>query len=173
MPDNDSAGSRVRAMSADDVMTVFAWRNHPDIRRSMFSQHEIGIEEHRRWFDTQSQDPRWHLLIYEQAGASMGFVALTQAARGQVADWGFYTAPGAPKGTGRAMGRCALEHAFVRLGLHKVCGQAIEFNRPSIGFHLALGFRQEGFLRDQHFDGERYHGVACFGLLQHEWPTTA
>jgi UDP-4-amino-4,6-dideoxy-N-acetyl-beta-L-altrosamine N-acetyltransferase len=82
-------------------------------------------------------------------------------------------APHAPKGTGRALAQVALAHAFGAMALHKVCGQAIAGNQRSIDLHLALGFRQEGLLRDQHFDGQHYHGVVCFGLLQSEWSVPA
>ena len=27
----------------------------------------------------------------------------------------------------------------------------------------------KGVLRQQHFDGNRYHDIVCFGLLKHEW----
>jgi len=34
---------------------------------------------------------------------------------------------------------------------------------------LRLGFQREGVLRQQHFDGQQYHDVVCFGLLANEW----
>jgi UDP-4-amino-4,6-dideoxy-N-acetyl-beta-L-altrosamine N-acetyltransferase len=159
----------VRPMTSGDLAIVLEWRNHPDVRRNMFSQHSIGIDEHRRWFERRADDPLRRSLIYEAGGVALGFVSLDVARHPHVADWGFYAAPHAPRGTGRALGRCALDHAFGPMALHKVCGQAIEANHRSIGFHLALGFRQEGLLREQHFDGERYQAVVCFGLLEHEW----
>jgi UDP-4-amino-4,6-dideoxy-N-acetyl-beta-L-altrosamine N-acetyltransferase len=165
------ATDRLRPMSSADLATVLHWRNHPDVRQYMFDQHEIGLDEHRQWFERQSSDPGRALLIYEAGGVPSGFVALTRGRRNPlVADWGFYAAPGAPKGTGRALGVLALSHAFGSMALHKVCGQAIASNRRSIDLHLALGFRQEGLLRDQHFDGRHHHAVVCFGLLVHEWP---
>jgi RimJ/RimL family protein N-acetyltransferase len=62
-----------------------------------------------------------------------------------------------------------LNHAFKRENLHKICGQALHWNQPSIEFHKSLGFVQEGILRDQHFDGATYHDLVCFGMLKREW----
>jgi RimJ/RimL family protein N-acetyltransferase len=90
-----------------------------------------------------------------------------------VADWGFYLAPDAPKGSGRELGKQALDYAFTQLGLHKVCGQALGFNKRSIAFHTALGFTEEGCLREQHFNDGKFHDVVCFGLLSHEWQARA
>lgn len=160
---------RVRPMTKADLAAVLQWRNHPRVRQHMFDSHEIDPDEHRQWFERQSTDPKRTLLIYEAGDVPCGFVALTRERNPLVADWGFYAAPGALKGTGRALGHHALQYAFGNLSLHKVCGQAIAGNQRSIDLHLALGFQQEGLLRDQHFDGRRHHSVVCFGMLAPEW----
>jgi UDP-4-amino-4,6-dideoxy-N-acetyl-beta-L-altrosamine N-acetyltransferase len=156
-----------------DLERVLAWRNHPDVRGYMYTQHEIKLDEHQRWFERRLQDPKNQLLIFEVDQQPSGFVNFTQTGNGGIADWGFYLASDAPKGSGRQLGLLSLSHAFTKLNLQKVCGEALAYNNRSILFHQALGFQQEGTLRDQHFDGERYHNVICFGLLAREWhPTT-
>lgn len=148
---------------------VLSWRNHPEIRRYMYTQHEISSDEHARWFARASQDSQRHLLVFANEKTALGFINIHQIASGGIADWGFYAAPDAPRGTGRALGQAALRYAFQVARLHKLCGQALAFNKRSIRFHLNLGFQREGVLRQQHFDGEQYHDVLCFGLLAREW----
>jgi len=160
---------RLRPMASEDLEQVLAWRNHEDVRRYMYTQHEIALHEHRQWFERASQDKNRHLLIFENDGAAHGFINIHLIAAGDIADWGFYAAPDAPKGTGRALGQATLQHAFTQIGVHKLCGQALVYNERSIKFHLSLGFHQEGVLREQHFDGQAYHDVVCFGLLAREW----
>jgi UDP-4-amino-4,6-dideoxy-N-acetyl-beta-L-altrosamine N-acetyltransferase len=169
MSEQISTGARIRPMFHTDLERVLGWRNHPEVRRYMYTQQEIALDEHQKWFERTLQDRKKHLLIYESGGAALGFVNIGELARGQVADWGFYVAPDAPKGTGRELGTAAVQYAFDNLELHKLCGQVLAFNERSVRFHQSLGFRQEGVLRDQHFDGEGYHNVVCFGLLRHEW----
>lgn len=159
----------IRTMTRSDLELVLSWRNHPDVRRYMYTQHEISLEEHQHWFKQTANNPSKHLLIFELAGVPLGFINFNRLNGGGVADWGFYAAPSAPKGSGRQLGRAALDYAFSELKLHKVCGQALAYNERSINFHRSLGFQQEGILRDQHFDGEQYQSVVCFGLLRHEW----
>ena len=173
MPKLTTVPSQIRPMVHADLERVLAWRNHPDVRRYMYTQHEIMLEEHQRWFERSLPDPKIHLLIFEVDQQPLGFVNFNETGKGGIADWGFYVAPDSPKGIGRQLGCAALGHAFTQIKLHKVCGQALANNQRSIQFHLGLGFQQEGTLRDQHFDGERYHHVNCFGLLTHEWqPST-
>jgi UDP-4-amino-4,6-dideoxy-N-acetyl-beta-L-altrosamine N-acetyltransferase len=164
---------RVRPMAAEDLERVLAWRNHPEVRRYMYTTQKIPLEEHRLWFERALQDQGRLLLIFELEGQPRGYVQITGISPGGIGDWGFYVAPDAGKGTGRALGNTALNYAFNELGLHKVCGRALDYNERSIRFHRALGFKQEGVLRDQHFDGVRYHDVVCFGLLHDEWPRTS
>lgn len=160
---------RIRNMSAEDLEQVLHWRNHPEVRRYMYSTHEICFAEHQQWFHRVSTNPSVELLIYEREGQAVGYINLTRTRSEQVADWGFYIAPGAPKGSGRYLGRLALEHAFITLGLHKLCGQALRYNERSVNFHFSLGFTKEGHLREQHFDGKTYQDVICFGLLKKDW----
>lgn len=156
-------------MQEADLPLVLAWRNHADVRRWMFTTHEIGIDEHRRWFQTVGNDPARHPMIFEMDGKPEGFVQIGPVAAGGIAAWGFYLAPDAPKGRGRALGEAALELAFGELGLHKLCGEVLAFNEASLKFHRQLGFREEGVLAEQHFDAGRYHDVVRFGLLASEW----
>ena len=169
MTASTSTQARVRPLTHQDLEQVLVWRNHPDVRRYMLTQHEISLEEHTRWFHRASQDPSRHLLLFENGAVPLGFVHIHQIAPGGVADWGFYVAPDAPRGTGRQLGRAALHHAFVQAGLHKLCGQALASNERSIRFHLSQGFQQEGILRQQHFHEQRYQDIWCFGLLASEW----
>lgn len=161
--------SCIRPMGAGDLEAVLAWRNHPEVRRYMLTQHEISLDEHRQWFAVAEKDATRRLLIVEEAELPLGLVHFRGVDRGSIAEWGFYAAIGATKGAGTKLGTAALNFAFHTLELHKVCGQVLDFNEASRRFHLKLGFRQEGILRDQCLIGKTYHDLICFGLLRHEW----
>jgi UDP-4-amino-4,6-dideoxy-N-acetyl-beta-L-altrosamine N-acetyltransferase len=160
---------QIRKVTAEDLPMVLAWRNHAEVRRYMFTQHDITLDEHRSWFAKASQDPRRCLLIIEEEGQAIGYVQFSKVEEGGVGDWGFYARPDAPQGTGSKLGVMALNHAFGQLKLHKVCGQAIASNQASIAFHQRLGFTLEGVLRDQQRINEAYQSLHCFGLLATEW----
>lgn len=135
----------------------------------MLTQHEISLEEHRKWFARLEGDKTRNQLIVLDGADPLGFVQFNPICHGGVADWGFYARPDAPKGSGTKLGQTALLYAFKNLGLHKVCGQAIESNAASIAFHQKLGFAEEGCLREQQRIGDKYHTLFCFGLLAKEW----
>lgn len=162
---------RVRPMIVDDLPMVLAWRNHWDVRRFMFTQHEIGLDEHRDWFSQACNDETRRLMIVVDGAVPIGYVQFDNVADGGVSNWGFYAGPNAKKGTGKRLGSAALNYAFRELNLHKVCGQAVDFNKASIALHDRLGFTQEGILRDQQRIHGLYYSLVCFGLLKNEWKT--
>lgn len=166
---SETTSTSARPMNEGDLEQVLSWRNHPDVRRYMFTQHEILLEEHTRWFARASQDPERHLLVFEIDATPLGLINIHRIASGGIADWGFFAAPDAPKGTGHLLGKAALRYAFEAAGLHKLCGRVLAFNERSMRFHMKLGFQREGNLRHQYFDGQHYQDVVCFGLLANEW----
>lgn len=169
MNQNDSTDCCLRPMTKNDLSLVLQWRNHPSVRKYMFNQNEINEEEHKLWFKNTSVDKGRYLFIFEKTGEPQGFMNFHKLFGGDVIDWGFYLSPNAEKGTGNMLGKTALAYAFENLNLHKVCGQAIAYNEKSKRFHLRLGFKEEGELKEQYYDGENYHSIILFGLLKDEW----
>jgi UDP-4-amino-4,6-dideoxy-N-acetyl-beta-L-altrosamine N-acetyltransferase len=159
----------VRALTDADLPMVLDWRNHPAVRSCMLTQHEISLEEHRNWFVRVKEDKTRQQLIVLDGAHTLGFVQFKQVCQGGIADWGFYVRPDAPKGSGKKLGQAALAHAFKALGLHKVCGQAIETNVASVAFHRKLSFAEEGRLREQQCIANQYYTLIYFGLLAKDW----
>jgi len=164
-----SEGCTGRLLHEDDLPTILRWRNHPNVRRYMLTQHEISLAEHTRWFEKARSDRNRCLLLVQDHKRPIGYVQFAQVCVGGVADWGFYADPEAPKGSGTKIGTAGLRHAFEQLHLHKVNGQAFDFNEASIALHRRLGFRHEGRLREQQRVDHGYHDLMLFGLLAREW----
>ena len=69
-------------MTRADIESVLAWRNHEEVRRFMYTQHVISKDEHSRWFDRASIDPKRHLLIYQVGDKALGFINIHEVAAG-------------------------------------------------------------------------------------------
>ena len=159
----------LRDMRPDDLETVRSWRNHPDVRCHMLTQHEISAAEHAQWFSKVQQDTKRHVMLVHEDQQPLGLVHFTPVNPHGVMDWGFYLTPQAPAGSGSKLARKALDFAFKQQGWHKVCGQVISSNAASRRFHLKLGFALEGVLRQQALIRNEWLSVWCFGLLSSEW----
>lgn len=159
----------MRPMTLEDLQLVWVWRNEWRVRRYMFNQATIKWADHVAWFQKATQNPGKHLLIFVIGMKPAGFMQFTDESPGKITEWGFYTATDAPKGCGTLLCTHGLNYGFAVLGFHKVCGKVIAYNEPSFRLHKRFGFCLEGTLRDSYFDGESYHAVYCFGLLNSEW----
>ena len=131
---------RLRRMRNADLDIVLGWRNAPAIRQCMLDARPISPQSHATWFAHTSANPDRKLLIVETAGQAIGFVQFSGLQGRDAPEWGFYVAPGAPKGTGTLLGRLALEHAFHVLKLPHLRGRTLPDNQASINFHRKLGF---------------------------------
>lgn len=162
----------LRPMAETDLERVLTWRNHERVRQNMYTSHVISMDEHRAWFARISADPAQHHYLFVLQGRDMGVLSFTAVDRPHGrAHWGFYLTPDAPpQGAGTALGVCALDFAFGPLGLRKLIGEVIAFNRPSLRLFDRLGFVQEGrFIEDILRDG-RTHDVIRFAHFKSHWP---
>lgn len=159
-------------MHERDLDYVLAWRNHPEVRPFMLTQHEITSAEHRAWFDRASRDETCALMVIEEHARPLGCVIFTGVQENATANWSFYSAPGNPAGTGTRICSTALDFAFCELAVHKLAGQVLEFNRASIRLHQRLGFTQEGKLREHCLINGRHYDLLCFGILLNERAST-
>lgn len=165
----EKASMHARKMSEYDLGYVLAWRNHPDVRRFMLKQHEITAQEHRAWFDRASRDATRALLVIEEKNKPVGCVVFSGLQPNSTADWGFYSSPDSPAGTGKRVCSIALDFVFKELKIHKVAGQVLDYNAASIRLHQRLGFVQEGTLREHILLNENHQDLLCFGVLSSEW----
>lgn len=161
---------RLRPMTEADLERVLGWRNHPDVRQYMYSQDLIGLEEHAHWFRTALEDAGRTLLVLEIDGMPCGQVNFRLAAP-QEALWGFYLAPGAPRGSGTLLGNTATDHAFEVLGLEKVWGEVLPENLSSQRFHLRHGFVLEAILAEKAVNQRTIPHIHRYLLTKSAWQT--
>jgi UDP-4-amino-4,6-dideoxy-N-acetyl-beta-L-altrosamine N-acetyltransferase len=160
---------KIRPVSFEDLVMLLEWRNHPDVRKFMFTQHEISLDEHISWFESASKDSSRFLLIIVEQDNPIGYVQFCKLSTEGAADWGFYVRPNAPKGSGRKICTIALNFAFGTLNLQKICGQAIESNVASARIHKSLGFTEEHVVQNQSQTEGVYHNLHRFSLCANSW----
>jgi len=162
----------LREISSKDLEMIRKWRNAPDVRSNMYTQHIITEEEHQKWWCRISKDDSQVYFIFEYGGLGAGVVSFNQIDRENLQSfWAFYAAPDAPRGTGIKMEVLALDYAFNDLELHKLSCEVLAFNTPVINMHKKFGFQQEGIFRQQCLIEGKYIDVYRLGILSTEWKT--
>jgi len=160
----------LRLMQDSDLEIVLSWRNRPEVRKNMYSQHVIALKDHRRWWAGARDDPSRQYLVFEMAGTPMGAVNFTEISPAHAtAFWGFYTGPEAPRGTGSCMELLALDHAFGPLSLNKLNCEVLGFNRAVIALHHKFGFTEEGLFKAHKRLNGQYEDVHRLAIFAADW----
>ncbi|WP_434153614.1 UDP-4-amino-4,6-dideoxy-N-acetyl-beta-L-altrosamine N-acetyltransferase [Pseudomonas sp. JZ134] len=161
---------QLRPVTESDLNNMRLWRNAPNVRLNMYTQHEISQEEHLAWWRNSSNSTENRYFIYELNGRSLGVVCYNKIdVISRNAAWGFYAAPDAPKGTGTMMEFLALDYAFECLRLHKLYCEVLGYNIPVIKLHRKFGFSQEGVFKEQYIFKDKYVDIYRFGMLHSDW----
>jgi len=156
-------GDHLRPVTAADSDQLLGWRNTPEVRGFVFHQRVIAPQDHAAWFAKMLVDDHSAFFVFERDGQPSGVVGFTgiSLAKSQ-ADWGFYTTPNAPKGSGTAMLRLALDHAFQTVGLNTICAEVLAYNHASLHIHNKLGFERIGLRSEGHCVDDIFHEVVVF-----------
>lgn len=158
-------------MNLSDAELLFKWRNAGRVRRNMFCDRPISLEEHMAWFHSLANDQTRLVWIFEYAGRPLGQVnikAIDEMHNRCI--WGFYIGEeNAPAGMGSAMLYLALEAIFDRHSIRKLCSEILAFNTVSIHLHQKLGFSQEGLLREHILRNSAYVDVVLMALFDKNW----
>ncbi|MGW5680722.1 GNAT family N-acetyltransferase [Nonomuraea sp. NPDC003754] len=141
----------LRHVREHDLEIIRGWRNHPKVRAASLTTHEIGPDEHARWWATLSGDPSRQVLVYEHTGVPSGVVTFAGLGPGvTTATWGFYLDIDGLESSGEllrawiGLERAAIEHAFGPLGLVRLRGEVLEDNESVRRLHRRFGFAEIG-----------------------------
>ena len=163
---------RLRPLELDDIVRVRDWRNLPEIREWMYTDHEISIEEHARWFGQAMSDEARRYWIIELDGEPVGLANLYDISpRHGTAYWAFYLADARVRGrgVGSAAERFVLRYAFAELGLDKLCCEVLATNEGVVRMHERYGFQRDGLLRQHIRKGGERVDVVSLSVLREEW----
>lgn len=156
--------------TAEQKAAVRDIRNQESVRKSMYTDHVIGLEEHLAWLERLEKDTKQIVFVVILGSVVSGVVSINTLDRlHKKSDWAFYLDSKARGGLGAALEYALLNYAFDELGLEKLNCEVIETNPAVVKMHLRFGFLEEGFRRSNiEKDGKRI-GVHFLGLAKADW----
>jgi UDP-4-amino-4,6-dideoxy-N-acetyl-beta-L-altrosamine N-acetyltransferase len=161
-----------RPLQREDRETIRLWRNLPQIRRCMLTDHVIGPEEHAAWFERVFDNPCHRHWIVRCEQEEAGLLNLYDIdIRNKRCYWGLYIVGNNVRG--KSVGMFAeyfiLQYVFEDLQFEKLCCETLDFNRGVLRMHQAFGFVEEGRLRRHILRSDGAHDVICLGIFRREW----
>ena len=135
----------------------------PDEIERFFAARVIGPDSFTMAVHVRDTDRLIGSCAFSQLDADNGS-ALFHITIGEKDAWG--------KGYGTDATKLMLEHAFTRLGLHRVALSVFSFNERAIRAYRKAGFVVEGRAREAIWRDGRYWDELTMSVLESEWKAT-
>ena len=121
-------------------------RNEQNVRKWMYSDHVIGVNEHLDWINKIKQDDRQ--IVFAVLGenniplgvASVGLIDRIH----KKTDWAYYLTEDARGGLGSAIEWNFINFIFDVLGVDKLNCEVIDGNDAVVKMHKKFSFQEEG-----------------------------
>ncbi len=162
----------LRPLEDRDRDRVLVWRNSPDVRAYMYTDHLIGPDEHAAWFSGIEGDETRRYWIVEMDGRPVGLANLADIdRRNQRCAWAYYLADPAVRGqgVGSYVEYWVLEYVFEGLRMAKLWCEVLASNEAVWKLHESFGFVVEARLRGHVLKGGARADVLGLGLLASDW----
>ena len=145
-------------------------RNQESVRKSMYTEHEIPLNEHLAWVERLQSDNRQIVFVVLVDEVVSGVVSVNAIDRLNLkSDWAFYLDANVRGGLGAALEFGLINFVFQRVGLEKLNCEVIETNEAVVKLHKKFGFVEEGFRRENIIKNENRMGVFFLGLTRSDW----
>jgi UDP-4-amino-4,6-dideoxy-N-acetyl-beta-L-altrosamine N-acetyltransferase len=163
----------LRKMREADLVMVRDWRNREDVRKFMYTQHEISMKEHQNWWNNMSKRTDNVQLIFEYKGQACAVVSFSELSQNNKnASWAFYLGDSAKRGIGSLVEFEALEYAFNILNLHKLKCEVLALNDTVIKMHKKYGFKEEGYFIDEYLYDFDFIDIYRLATFNADWQKT-
>ena len=131
-------------LSLADKKMVLEWRNHLSIRKWMFTQEEITLENHLSYIDSlKTKSDRVYFLLKEQ-GNSIGVVDYKDIDFiKSKAFIGIYAKPNL-RGVGNILMKEIINYGFFELKLNCLISEVLDSNNSAIKLYNRYGFEEIG-----------------------------
>ena len=135
-------------MTLDEAEMVLVWRNSKNVKKWMYNQENITLEEHLNYIKTLSKrEDRAYFLLKGKRGY-LGVVDVTNITK-ESAEIGIYANPNT-QGFGKVLMRVILAYAFEQLQLQRVEAHVYEKNKKAIALYERFGFKIYDTKEDKH-----------------------
>ena len=154
----------------EQKLSVRDIRNQDSVRRSMYTDHEIGLDEHLKWVTRLKDDKKQIVFVVLVEEVVSGVVSVNAIDRShKKSDWAFYLSEKVRGGLGAALEFSLLDFVFNVLLLEKLNCEVIETNEAVVKMHKKFCFVEEGFRRENiEKEGGRV-GVFFLGITKSDW----
>ena len=158
-------------LSLEQQLKIREIRNQASVRSAMYSEQEIGLNEHLEWVNKLKSDKKKIVFaVLNEQSNSIGVVGIKALDMlNKKADWELYLDKNERGGLGAALEYNLIEYVFNVLGIEKLNCEVIETNESVVKLHKKFFFIEEGFRKENIERNGKRIGVYFLGLTKTNW----
>ena len=167
---------RLRKLSLSDTANIVRWRNQPEVYQNLFNQQPITEAQHTAYYRKYIETGIIKQYIVESdfdgQTVDIGTTFLKNIDQvSKKAEFGIFIGESSARGRGLASAivTATLAVAFEELHLNRVYLTVFSSNESAIRAYQKSGFKQEGVLRQDFYDGHQYVDVVMMGILRTDY----
>ncbi len=148
--------STLRPPIDTEMPMILRWRNHPQVRGVMFSNHEISEEEHCAWWEKVQNDPTRQVLLFMDHQHPRGVVNLFDIdLNNKSCHWGFYLDNEQIRDNAErlklwlTLEQAVIDYVFDHLDMQTLLCETFASNRAVHQLHSKFGFQEINRVMDK------------------------
>ena len=164
--------TQLRAICEEDAALIVRWRNRADVKRNLYTQDDLTIEEHLGWYRGKVLTGQCAQFIIIAQGMPVGTAFLKSIdSRSHKAEFGIFIGEASARGQGFGgeAARLILSYGFRALGLNRIYLTVFSDNFAAIASYRYAGFMVEGVLRQDFRRNDAYIDVTIMSILREDW----
>jgi len=169
---------RLRALEREDIPRCTRWVNDPDVIRYTTINSPLSFAMEENWFAHQLEaDTRKGQILAIEVRTGEDWLHIGNCDLHNIdsvtneAEFGIMIGEKEywNKGLGREATRLMLQHGFEDLNLNRIYLYVVAENIRGIKAYTAVGFSQEGLLREALYKNGKYNDIIVMSVLHSEW----
>ncbi len=159
------------SVTTESQLKIRDIRNEEGIRKWMYTDHVIPLNEHLNWLVRLKSDTgQITFVIMDGQDNPLGIASVSAMDHlHKKADWAYYLTQDARGGLGSAIEYAFINFIFDTLNMEKLNCEVIEGNDPVVKLHKRFLFQDEGFRRSNILKEGKRIGVHLLGLTKEDW----
>ncbi|OCL83440.1 MULTISPECIES: UDP-4-amino-4,6-dideoxy-N-acetyl-beta-L-altrosamine N-acetyltransferase [Arcobacteraceae] len=128
-------------LSLEENNLILEWRNNPEVRKWMYNQHIIKLEEHLNFIENLKINKDKLYFLLKKDGDNLGVIYFVDI-NSEFSYFGFYGNPNSVSGIGRVLEETSIKFAFDVLKVNRLKLEIFENNIKVINLHKKYKFKE-------------------------------
>ena len=127
-------------LELEEKEMILKWRNHPEIRKWMYNQDEIKLEEHLGFIESLKSRKNKLYFLVKKEDEFIGVIDFTQLVDKESVHMGIYSNPNI-KGNGKILLNKIIDYSFNNLKVERIFSEGLMENEKAYILYKSFNFK--------------------------------